>query len=83
MLIGKLLLVLSTSSLAVGATSWIVPGAVWKDTKGQKIDAHGGGIVKQGNTFYWVGQSASTGNHTSLVISHAEGRILADIYRLR
>lgn len=41
------------------AASWIVPGAVWTDTDGNKIDAHGGGIVKRGNTFYWVGQSAS------------------------
>ncbi|KAI2786778.1 hypothetical protein POX_g09172 [Penicillium oxalicum] len=46
-------------SLSVAATSWIVPGAVWTDTKGQKIDAHGGGIVKVGSTFYWSGQSAS------------------------
>ncbi|RHZ66397.1 hypothetical protein CDV55_102076 [Aspergillus turcosus] len=53
MLVRELLLVLNTSSLAVAATSWIVPGAVWTDTNGQKIDAHGGGIVKQGNTFSW------------------------------
>jgi hypothetical protein len=64
MLLCKLLLVLNASTLAAAATSWIVPGAVWKDTKGQKIDAHGGGIFQQGNTFYWVGQSASTGSHS-------------------
>ncbi|KAF4159307.1 hypothetical protein CNMCM6936_004476 [Aspergillus lentulus] len=61
MLLCKLLFVLNASLLAAAATSWIVPGAVWKDTEGQKIDAHGGGIFQQGNTFYWVGQSASTG----------------------
>lgn len=43
----------------VHGASWIAPGAVWYDTAGAKIDAHGGGIVKVGNTFYWVGQSAS------------------------
>jgi hypothetical protein len=64
MLLSKLILVLNTSSLVAAATSWIVPGAVWKDTNGQKIDAHGGGIFQQGNTFYWVGQSASTGSHS-------------------
>jgi hypothetical protein len=41
------------------AASWIVPGAVWTDTAGNKIDAHGGNIVRMGEIFYWVGQSAS------------------------
>lgn len=45
---------------AVGATEWIAPGAVWTDTDGRKIDAHGGGIVKQGDTFYWIGFAASS-----------------------
>jgi len=43
----------------VFAATWIVPGAVWKDTAGNTIDAHGGGIVKRSGTFYWTGQSAS------------------------
>lgn len=43
---------------AFGA-SWIVPGAVWTDTDGAKIDAHGGGIFRHRNTFYWVGQGDS------------------------
>jgi hypothetical protein len=33
---------------------------VWYDTDGNKIDAHGGGVVQRGDTFYWVGQSASS-----------------------
>lgn len=61
MLFFKSILALGLPLLSVAATSWIVPGAVWTDTKGQKIDAHGGGIVKVGSTFYWSGQSASTG----------------------
>jgi len=32
---------------AFGA-SWIVPNTVWYDTDGKKIDAHGGGIIKEG-----------------------------------
>ncbi|KAI9696512.1 MAG: hypothetical protein M1820_008140 [Bogoriella megaspora] len=50
---------LLTATGVLGATSWIVPGAVWYDTAGKKIDAHGGGIVKRGNTFYWLGQSVA------------------------
>lgn len=44
----------------LAANSWIVPGAVWYDTAGNKIDAHGGGIVQRESTFYWVGQSAAS-----------------------
>lgn len=43
----------------VHAATWIVPGAVWTDTEGNTIDAHGGGIVERSGTFYWTGQSAS------------------------
>ncbi|KAK8133839.1 family 43 glycoside hydrolase [Apiospora sp. TS-2023a] len=46
--------------------SWIVPGAVWYDTAGQKIDAHGGGVVQRGSTWYWIGYSASD-NQTPLM----------------
>uniref|UniRef100_A0A0W0GF65 Galactan-beta-galactosidase n=1 Tax=Moniliophthora roreri TaxID=221103 RepID=A0A0W0GF65_MONRR len=53
-------------SLLAGATcalaaSWIVPGAVWQDTNGKKIDAHGGMIINRGGTFHWVGHSVSNG----------------------
>ncbi|CZR60141.1 uncharacterized protein PAC_10037 [Phialocephala subalpina] len=58
MLFPRLTLVSSAVSGALAA-SWIVPGAVWTDTSGNKIDAHGGGIVQRGDTFYWIGQSTS------------------------
>ncbi|OTA91356.1 glycoside hydrolase family 43 protein [Hypoxylon sp. CO27-5] len=47
------------ASRVLGA-SWIAPGAVWTDSDGNKIDAHGGGVVKRGDTFYWVGHAASS-----------------------
>jgi len=40
--------------------SWIAPGAVWYDTDGNKIDAHGGGVVLRGDTYYWVGHGVSS-----------------------
>lgn len=63
MLFSRLLLCLST---AVGtfSASWIVPGAVWTDTSGKTIDAHGGMIYQRGATFYWIGQSASSGKYS-------------------
>jgi hypothetical protein len=50
---------LATIGNALGA-SWIAPGAVWYDTDGNKIDAHGGGVVQRGDTFYWVGHGVSS-----------------------
>lgn len=58
MLINNLLLSLGVAS-SVYAAAWIVPGAIWYDTDGNKIDAHGGSIMKRGSIFYWVGQSNS------------------------
>ncbi|KAK0629431.1 glycosyl hydrolase [Bombardia bombarda] len=52
-----ILAALAAAPYAWGA-SWITSNTVWYDTDGQVIDAHGGGIVQRGDTFYWVGQSA-------------------------
>ncbi|KAJ5042810.1 uncharacterized protein L3040_004203 [Drepanopeziza brunnea f. sp. 'multigermtubi'] len=53
--------ILLTSGLAAGAlaASWIVPGADWKDTAGNTIDAHGGMIYQHEANFYWIGQAAN------------------------
>ncbi|KAF9056450.1 galactan 1,3-beta-galactosidase [Panaeolus papilionaceus] len=37
----------------------IVPGATWTDTSGNVIQAHGGGFLKVGSTFYWYGEDKS------------------------
>jgi hypothetical protein len=34
----------------------IKPGEIWPDTDGYHIQAHGGGIVKIKNTYYWYGE---------------------------
>ena len=48
-----------------GATSTgsvtIVPGAVWNDTQGNVIQAHGEGIIKVGGTYYWLGEDKTNG----------------------
>jgi len=46
---------------AVGtlAADWIVSGVAWYDTDGKKIDAHGGAVVRRGDTFFWVGYRAN------------------------
>lgn len=62
MLTSHLFQLFSTASVVFAATSWIVPGAVWKDTSGNTIDAHGGMIYQRGTTFYWIGQAAGNSN---------------------
>ncbi len=34
----------------------IIPGAIWQDTNGQHINAHGGGILYHEGTYYWYGE---------------------------
>ena len=34
-------------------------GVFWNDTKGKRIEAHGGGFFKEGDTWYWVGEDKS------------------------
>jgi hypothetical protein len=40
----------------------IVPGAVWNDTQGNVIQAHGEGIIKVGGTYYWLGEDKTNGS---------------------
>lgn len=35
----------------------IRPGQVWLDTNGKRIQAHGGSILVEGDTFYWYGEN--------------------------
>ena len=49
----------------VRAQSVISSGTTWKDTAGSLIEAHGGGLIKVGSTYYWVGEDHSTANSFS------------------
>jgi hypothetical protein len=37
------------------------PGELWYDTSGTPINAHGGGFLYQGNTYYWFGEFKTAG----------------------
>lgn len=39
------------------------PGAIWKDTDGVPIQAHGGGILFYKGTYYWYGENKSNPTH--------------------
>lgn len=34
----------------------IIPGAIWSDTNGNPVNAHGGGILYYNGTYYWYGE---------------------------
>jgi beta-xylosidase len=40
---------------------WIQPGELWPDQQGNHIQAHGGGIIKVGKTYYWYGEERRQG----------------------
>lgn len=42
-------------------TNQIEPGAVWLDTAGKPIQAHGGGVLKSGAFWYWFGEDRTQG----------------------
>jgi beta-glucanase (GH16 family) len=39
-------------------------GALWLDDRGEQIQAHGGGILKMGKTYYWYGEERRQGLDT-------------------
>lgn len=54
-------------SLATQAQSSIInPGGIWTDNRGQHIQAHGGGIIKVGETYFWYGEERSEGLDSNL-----------------
>jgi hypothetical protein len=49
----------------------IVPGAVWNDTAGNLIQAHGGGMIQVGKTYYWFGEDHTAGRDYKSVPCYA------------
>ena len=43
------------------AGNQFTPGAVWLDTSNNPIQAHGGGILHTGKTYYWYGEDRTPG----------------------
>ena len=43
----------TTSAFVAGEFN---PGKIWRDTNGQPIDAHGGGILRFNGVYYWYGE---------------------------
>ena len=46
----------------LAASPVIRPGEIWLDNRGQHIQAHGGGIIRLRDTYYWFGEDRSKEN---------------------
>jgi hypothetical protein len=49
------------ASRTTAAPATIKPGDVWPDDNGRHVQAHGGGVIRSGDTFYWFGEDRSPG----------------------
>jgi len=50
-----------TAPALLAAPAAIKPGEVWPDNRGQHVQAHGGGMIKVGDFYYWFGEDRSQG----------------------
>jgi hypothetical protein len=55
-LLFRFLFVLMAVKSANAASQQVLPGEVWRDNRGQQIQAHGGGILHWKDAYYWVGE---------------------------
>jgi Ricin-type beta-trefoil lectin domain/Glycosyl hydrolases family 43 len=60
-LVPLLVLALGAQPASAAAVT-ITPGTVWTDTTGATIQAHGEGITKVGDTYYWLGEDKTAGS---------------------
>jgi hypothetical protein len=51
----------SIAICAMAQPNLIRPGEVWPDDRGQHVQAHGGGILHLGDTWYWFGEERAQG----------------------
>ena len=61
-LFSLLALLVGLPGMALAGAVTIMPGAVWPDDRGQHVQAHGGGITKVGDTWYWFGEDRGRTN---------------------
>jgi hypothetical protein len=46
--------------------SLVSSGEVWPDSDGRAVQAHGGAVLREGDTFYWFGEDRSRDNDRNL-----------------
>lgn len=59
----------STAQVNKGVSDAIIPAGKWMDTSGESLQAHGGGIIQVGRTYYWFGENRAQDNWLFVAIS--------------
>ena len=49
-------------------------GEKWFDTDGNIIHAHGGGIIKKDDIYYWYGEDRNGDNYVSYYVFHERAK---------
>jgi len=57
-----LILLLVVTRVSLAQNNVIRPGEPWLDDRGQPIEAHGGGIIKLKDTYFWFGEDRTQTN---------------------
>ena len=50
------------SAIGMRAADTFKPGDLWPDDQGKHIQAHGGGVIQLGDTYYWFGEDRAPEN---------------------
>lgn len=58
----RLLFLFIAVKSASAASQQVLPGEVWRDNRGEEIQAHGGGILHWKGAYYWVGEDRTQSN---------------------
>ena len=56
----------------MGSKTKILPGKLWNDSRGEPINAHGGGVIYHKGMYYWYGTHKIPGLSEA---KHADGGI--------
>jgi hypothetical protein len=63
--ISILFCLLSIAAAGSSQKTTIIPGALWPDQNGHHIQAHGGGVIRIGNLYFWYGEERARGLDTN------------------
>jgi hypothetical protein len=57
---------LPLSAFAQSSKDTVKPTEIWPDNNGNHVQAHSGGIIKVGKTYYWFGEDRSKDNEPDM-----------------
>src|SRR4051794_22773076 len=70
------LALLACPRAAEAATATVVPGTLWTDTAGNRLQAHGVGIFSVGSTYYMVGEDKVAGSTFTAVACYSSSDLV-------